>query len=559
MMPPKPRKSSGGNARRVRTGSGHLTTSGAAPTTAAAVVSGIFADGVRRRNRGARGFHRQNSGGSSGEDVEVVDGAATASTAAAVATAPKLKKPMRSVSFKNAALAVRSNIRNSMTIATNGDGSSDAAAPQSSPTTPSFAGVAQQVVSTQRAAKGFLAMWSHGSNVTELVYKGVHMEKKKLDLKTVMAEFKEIKRRQFYQELVVYLVFLMLFFSLLGWLPVKESYQQNDVVGSLTCREEGVCELKKFADVYEFAGGMAERICDRKGVNAQWHRIGGVRFRQVRVKEEQCKVYNGWFVPCYPFYSPEAELKEPIQGAVTKRHYDWNDGLGPLRPQLSTSFVPWGSGSNSGSGVEHFGEGGYAVDLCDVSADELQEDDWLSVSTRAFSIEFILINPVTRVFTIGWHVFTMSPSGHMKHYPHSAHLRVIGLEDAELVDGPSTANLTSPLTHPAAPRALHLGGRVWSMLWDDVLGRMWTTMTAFDSRIFVWLGLVLFFVTYTIGEVTGDDEHGCGDIPQVRHVERLRDGASLYAGVFARLLCALLRRVLALWRSSERRNGRQRR
>ncbi|KAJ0411049.1 hypothetical protein ATCC90586_003651 [Pythium insidiosum] len=545
-MPPKPRKSSGGNARRVRTGSGHVTTTAAAPTTAAAVVNGIFADGVRRRNRGGRSFHRQNSGGSSGEDVEVVDG-----TPAGSAT-PKLKKAIRSVSFKNAAIAVRSNIRSSITIAGNGAANDNSEAANSSQATQSFAGVAQQVVSTQRAAKGFLSMWSHGSNITELVYKGIHMEKKKLDLKTVMAEFKEIKRRQFYQELVVYLVFLMLFFSLLGWLPVKESYQQNDVVGSLTCREEGVCELKKFADVYEFAGGMAERICDRKGVNAQWHRIGGVRFRQVRVKEEQCKVYNGWFVPCYPFYSPDAELKEPIQGAATKREYAWNAGLGPLRPQLSTSLTEWGTSSNSVNGMEHFGHGGYAVDLCDVSADELQEDDWLSVSTRAFSIEFILINPVTRVFTIGWHVFTMSPSGHMKHYPHSAHLRVIGLEDAELVDGPSTANLTSPLVHRSAPGSAHLGGRVWTLFRDEVVGRVWATMNALDSRIFIWLGLVLFFVTYTVGEVTEMMNMGAGtylksDMWNVFEMAHLLMLASLLA------YCA--RYYVACWRFGDHLNG----
>lgn len=350
-----------------------------------------------------------------------------------------------------------------------------------------FAGIAHQVVTSKRAAKGFISMWAKDSNAVTHVHKGIHMEKKKLDLKTVAAEYKEIKRRQFYQELVVYIVFLTLFFSTLAWLPVQESYEQNDVVGSITCREDGVCELKKFGDIYDFATTLTEHICERKGVTSQWVRLGGVRFRQVRVQEQQCKVYNGWYTPCYPFYDADTEAKTPIQGH-DNRTYSWYDGLGPLQPELYQSIF------EVFSPIESYGTGGYAVDLCQVKVDDLQEDDWLSVSTRALAMEFTLVNPVTRVFTIGLHVFTMSPSGHMEHYPHSSHLRVIGLEENEQMVGSGAHHSTASHGHGASHSALSIVG--WL---NDTLS---VAFHSFDHRILLWMGLILFFITYSIGEAT---------------------------------------------------------
>ncbi|TMW56671.1 hypothetical protein Poli38472_006681 [Pythium oligandrum] len=498
-MPPKPRKLSGGHSsmRRVRSNSGNSTTSTSSLSSTtvrhtsvatSSTSTGIVIGGIRRRHRrtpsggNAAMINRQGSTGSSDDEAE-------SSTVEVKKTPLSLTKSKRATlpsrSFKNVATIIRSNVRQSVHTSkpsANGGETTD----DENSNSKSFAGVAQQVVSTQRAVKGFkniLDMWNRSSTGAVHVYKGIHMEKKKLDLKAVVAEFKEIKRRQFYQELVVYLVFLLLLFSLLRWLPVQESYQQNDVVGYLTCREEGVCELTKYSDVYEFANTMSERICGRKDVTAQWMRIGGVRFRQVRVKEEQCRVYNGWFAPCYPFYSPEAEHKEPIVGPTSKRVYSWNDELGPLAPQLSSSIFEWMFSSFSKD--ESFGNGGYVVDLCDASVDDLQEDEWLSVSTRAFSVEFTLINPVTRVFTIGWHVFTVNPSGHMKHFPHSANLRVVGLEENELVGTREAVN--SSKSSSSFQRARKLISRVVNIV---------------DRRILLWCALVLFFVTYCIGEAT---------------------------------------------------------
>lgn len=396
------------------------------------------------------------------------------------------------------ATLVRTNIRNSIREKPP-ESSDDAKATTGSDSklerkgSATFAGVAHQVVTSKRAAKGFISMWARDSNAITHVFKGIHMEKKKLDLKTVASEYKEIKRRQFYQELIVYLVFLTLFFSTLAWLPVHESYEQNDVVGAVTCREEGVCELKKFSDIYEFAGALSEHLCEKKDVTAQWVRLGGVRFRQVRVQQQQCKVYNGWYTPCYPFYDAETEERTPIQGHEgSGREYKWNDGLGSLQPELYHSVF------EMFSPLESYGNGGYAVDLCQVKVDDLQEDDWLSVSTRALSIEFTLVNPVTRVFTIGLHVFTMSPSGHMEHFPHSSHLRVIGLEDNEVLSEAAHYGSTNGSAHRVSSSYDHSVFNIVGWLSDSVVA----LKNAFDHRILLWIGLILFFITYAIGEAT---------------------------------------------------------
>ncbi|DAZ98203.1 TPA: hypothetical protein N0F65_005335 [Lagenidium giganteum] len=427
-----------------------------------------------------------------------------------------LKKVGRAPSLKGVAAVVKSNVRaNSMRASilaaaaaqkandsgSGGNSPLDRRASTAGGLASSFAGVAHQVVTSQRAAKGFLAMWARDTTAQVHVYKGIHMEKKKLDLKTVAAEYKEMKRRQFYQELIVYVMFLLLLFSLLGWLPVQDSYQQNDVVGALTCREDEVCELKKFGDVYEFAGSLNEQLCQRKDVTAQWTRIGGVRFRQVRVREEQCKVYNGWSVPCYPNYDTSVEQMDPIEGH-DGRVYTWSDDLGLLEPRLHTLLETFAT-------THDYGNGGYTVDLCAVNVDDLQEDDWLSVSTRAFSIDFILMNPVTRIFTIGSHVFTMSPSGHMKHYPQSANLRVVGLEENELFPSATDTQQSIWVDFMPKPDDNSLLGQLAGMLETaiDVVSAPYRSM---DNRVVLWCALVIFFITYAMGEFSEMSTMGAG-------------------------------------------------
>ncbi|CAH0520026.1 unnamed protein product [Peronospora belbahrii] len=351
----------------------------------------------------------------------------------------------------------------------------------------SFAGVAQQLVTSRRAARGFLSMWTKDSTETIHVYRGIHMEKKKLDLVSVASEYKEIKRRQFYQELVVYFVFLTLLFSLLSWLPVQDSFHQNDVVGALTCREEGECKIKTFADIYEFAGKLRETICDRQDVTAQWVRVGGVGFRQVRVKEQRCQVYEGWEAPCYPFYSTDVEQKSLLLGENgTGRTYKWRDGLGELSPAISWSLIDW----LFYAPVKTYGSGGYAVDLCTLEdVNELQRDNFLSEHTRAAAFKFILLNPVTRVFTIGMHVIKVDPSGHLDHFAHSSHVRVIGHEKSEQFM--SADDDSSPPHAWFHRRIISAVSTLVSLLRE-----------AFDVRVLLWVVLVLFFITYCIGEAT---------------------------------------------------------
>lgn len=394
----------------------------------------------------------------------------------------------KTASLRNVATLVRTNVRQSLRVkladeaaatASTDDGESDHPRPLARASSASFAGVAHQVVTSKRAAKGFLSMWAKDAHASIAhVHKGIHMEKKKLELKAVAAEYKELKRRQFYQELVVYLVFLTLFFSTLAWLPVEDSYLQNDVVGAVTCREEGVCELKQFRDIYGFAGTLADHVCDRKGVTAQWVRIGGVRFRQVRVEEQQCELLNGVRTPCFPAFTADVEAKDPIVGH-DNRTYTWRDNLGPLQPQLYQSvldpFTP----------LESFGRGGYAVDLCRVPVDDLEADDWIALSTRALAIEFTLVNPVTRVFTVGLHVFTIDPSGHLEHFPQSSNLRVIGLEEND------NTGAVVPSTDTDARGIV-------SWLLDCVTAALqW-----FNHRILFWAGLIVFLLTYSVGEAS---------------------------------------------------------
>ncbi|KAE8911198.1 hypothetical protein PF005_g6017 [Phytophthora fragariae] len=493
-LKPKPKPKLRAPPRRLRSGSGsgsNTSSSGVqresgAPRPASANM-GIVVGTLRRRNR----VTLRTSSLSDEEADDVV----TAPPRSAVGVAPRRTK--KQPSLRNMASLVRSHLRSSKSLvgASNGGGGADADAdadkkPALDRSNSSFAGVAQQVVTSRRAARGFLSMWTKDSTETMYIYRGIHMEKKKLDLVSVASEYKEIKRRQFYQELVVYFVFLTLLFSLLSWLPVEESFHQNDVVGALTCREQGECDIKTFADIYEFAGKLRETVCERDAVTAQWVRIGGVGFRQVRVKEQQCRVYDGWKAPCYPYYSPDVEQKTPLIGENgTGRVYEWRNGLGELSPEIYRSVIDW----LLFAPAKTYGSGGYAVDLCDLEdVSELQRDSFLSEHTRAAAFKFILLNPITRVFTIGMHVFKVDPSGHLDHYAHSSHVRVIGHENPE-----EFAIAEVDDNKPVLPEP-RLHSRIFGAIGDS----LYLVREAFDVRVLLWVALVLFFITYCIGEAT---------------------------------------------------------
>ncbi|TYZ61873.1 hypothetical protein PybrP1_000993 [[Pythium] brassicae (nom. inval.)] len=528
-IPPKSRTAATPPPRRLRSGSGSGGAGGSKArrgvrerTASGGGSAGIVVGGMRRRLRSASArVESSDEGGDEQEEGEENSGSSSALRIKRTCTREvrrgssrlgwwvdspiycpahvctcAAKKAARQPSLLNVATLVRSNVRKSLrekladeaaaaaTSTDDGGGADDDGSEQPPSarkgSAATFAGVAHQVVTSKRAAKGFLSMWAKDAAAVAHVHKGIHMEKKKLELKTVAAEYKELKRRQFYQELLVYLGFLTLFFATLAWLPVEDSYLQNDVVGAVTCREQGVCELSKFSDLYGFAAALADHVCAREGVTSQWVRVGGVRFRQVRVREQQCQLLPGWRAPCFPAFDAGVEETAPIPGR-DGRVYAWRDGLGPLQPQLYQSvldpFTP----------LESFGRGGYAVDLCRTRVEDLQADDWIALATRALSIEFTLVNPVTRVFTVGLHVFTIDPSGHLEHFPQSSNLRVIGLEasdvrpDGDDENGDGDANVEAG---------------AW--LADGVAA----ALRRFDHRVLLWAGLIAFLITYIIGEAS---------------------------------------------------------
>ncbi|RLN14434.1 hypothetical protein BBJ28_00010272 [Nothophytophthora sp. Chile5] len=195
--------------------------------------------------------------------------------------------------------------------------------------------------------------------------------------------------------------------------------------------------------------------------------------------------------PCYPFYSEDVEQKDPLQGEPESgRVYHWKDDLGEMSPQLYRSVLDW----LFFAPMETYGSGGYAVDLCDMDdVGVLQRDGFLSEQTRAMTMQFTLLNPVTRVFTIGLHVFTVDPSGHLDHFAHSSHVRVVGHEQTEQVAITGAENETSI---DGTEQAMA------NMMVNVVTGPLSLVRDAFDVRVLLWVALLLFFFTYCIGEAT---------------------------------------------------------
>ncbi|OQS05661.1 ryanodine-inositol 1,4,5-triphosphate receptor Ca2 channel (RIR-CaC) family protein [Thraustotheca clavata] len=299
--------------------------------------------------------------------------------------------------------------------------------PQAIPTSKSLADVAKKVVASRRAANSFKAMWpkDHPTNGNYTTIHGLHLEKKKLDLRILNAQYKEVKRSEFYEELVVYCVFLLLFFELLSCLPFHGSFEQSDVTVDLTCSVPEVCTVESPEGIYDFAKHLQQRICNAPPAASPttfqtWTRVGGVQFRQIRVKPERCLLsfIHDEKQTCYPEYSDDVEEKSALLGA--NRTYVWHNDFVPLVPGQNSWMA-----STTGS----YGTGGYSVNLCDVDdIEELQADSWIDLATRAASIEFVVVNPSTRVFTIASHEFVIRPSGHLEQYSQSANIRVLGLE-----------------------------------------------------------------------------------------------------------------------------------
>lgn len=332
--------------------------------------------------------------------------------------------------------------------------------------------VASKVVHTQRAARGFKQMFITDTPEADYVINGIHLEKKKLDMNLVAAEYKEVKRSQFYQELLVYIIFLVVFYMLLGWLPIYDSFEQSDVVRDLICTDSKACDIATISDIYDFADHAKTRICNATEENAdrnRWIRIGGVRLRQVRVSPLQCDITSTWSLPCYPSYSKEHEQQGPIEGK-DHRVYIWRDGFEGLTKWLHLGVFDFLPLSRSENDIESYGTGGYVLDLCEIQdISTLIEDEWISMGTRAVSLEFTLVNPTTQIYTIGIHVFTLSSSGHLKHYPQGSNVRIVS------TDIPGSVMELQSLTD-------------------------FTDKYIIDIRIALWVVCIGFFFTYVRAE-----------------------------------------------------------
>ncbi|KAF0683259.1 Aste57867_24691 [Aphanomyces stellatus] len=324
----------------------------------------------------------------------------------------------------------------------------------SSSATKHMADVAQQVIHAKRASLHMKLNVSGASARTAI--NGLFLEKKKLDLRILHAQFKEVKRSEFYEELVVYCIFLLMFFQLLSGLPFHDSFQQSDVTADLTCSVPDICSVDTPQDIYTFAGHLKERICLKGDADLPfqtWTRVGGLLLRQIRVKPEPCRfgfIHGNKNKSCYPAFTSANQDTADLPGLT--RNYSWSD-----------DWEPWIPGQNSwyASHMQSYGTGGYVVDLCDIDdVDELIGDTWLDVATRAVSLEFVLVNPTTHVFTVASHEFLIAASGHMKHYSQSANMRVIGLEDSA------------------------------------------TGLWLLDARVYLWFGVCLFLLTYFRGEMS---------------------------------------------------------
>ncbi|RHY34680.1 hypothetical protein DYB32_000737 [Aphanomyces invadans] len=337
-----------------------------------------------------------------------------------------------------------------------------------------MADVAKQVIYSKRASTHMKLNVNGTSNHAAI--NGLFLEKKKLDLRILSAQFKEVKRSEFYEELVVYCMFLTLFFQLLSGLPFHGSFQQSDVTVDLTCSVPDACSIQSPQDIYTFAAHLKGRICvsghhapphdtptHPKAPSFQpWTRVGGLLMRQIRVKPEPCQFSFMFGEPttCFPALTSDNEDTSPIVGKT--RNYTWSDDL-----------APWIPGHNSwyASQTQSFGSGGYVLDLCSHQVDDIDDlmsDSWMDVATRAVSLEFVVVNPSTHVFTVASHEFLINPSGHMKHFSQSANLRVMGVE----------------------------GSSATSKWW------------ALDVRVYLWLGVCAFVVTYIRSEMAEVNKMG---------------------------------------------------
>lgn len=134
--------------------------------------------------------------------------------------------------------------------------------------------------------------------------------------------------------------------------------------------------------------------------------MGGVRMRQLRVRNDSCVVHDlflSQFTECYDYFSAYAEDRRPY-GLKQGKAWNYHDS-DELR-----GFFTWAK-------VQLYPGGGYLLDLSDSHEENhrnmniLEENKWVDRGTRVIFIEFTIYNPNLNVFSVSKLIIEILPTG----------------------------------------------------------------------------------------------------------------------------------------------------
>ena len=261
-----------------------------------------------------------------------------------------------------------------------------------------------------------------------------------LPVAPVLSTLEKERRNAFYRELLVYLVFVLLFIVHLLWKrEIHAMWAQDFAIEDLFIDEEfpGIDIKKSFHDIMTFdelwqflegplisglywtdwyngdpftstTAGLA--LNGRVLYNQKL--VGGARLRQIRVEGISCEVASFDNKLCYPEFFPK------YQETATLNHTG-SGTFGDVIHTFSGGLTNLKRGVFSPSWADDYGTGGYLVSLGTTSAEattmlsKLKSTLFLDQTTRALSIDFALWAPSTNLLSAVQLLFEMSPSGNI--------------------------------------------------------------------------------------------------------------------------------------------------
>jgi hypothetical protein len=298
----------------------------------------------------------------------------------------------------------------------------------------------------------------------------VHLLTKKIDLGKAREAMMHDRRNKFYQELVTYLFFVSVFVRLLLG-QGGDIYDQQQSLQGLVCNRGSsgavaamgaeaeaedfseLCSFHEIRDVWVFVRHLEGLLCpieSQDGLttsvssyhqlhsNRRFFRVGPMKLRQLRVAPTNCTVAPGKGkalrgIECYPPFSSSTEMRSSWSGGTSGRDYHWSAKhpvLYPVGPSAHIASYTYGNGGYSALlcvGEERKScranisdpltecalDRGNSTDL--VTSGVLQKDGWLDLSTRALTVDFVLFNPSSGVWSLASHVFEISAAGRVTH------------------------------------------------------------------------------------------------------------------------------------------------